>query len=339
MRSKRLAISVVLAMAPGLAAADEPVTDRARAEHHFLRGRELVRQGRCGDAVTELRASAELEPSVGAYLNLGDCLLKLDRREEAWRAYKEAERLAQRKGDERLAKIREDAARVAASAVRVILRAPEDAVDLYVTVDGRAVPRERLAEILVSPDAVHEIEASAAKKSPWRSPVNASAGTIARLEIAFIDAPAPPAAAQPLSERVGEPGPREIAPPTAYPLRPWGIAVGAVGAGALVTGAVFGVLALGSRDDLQSAVAAEPSCRGSYPEGVCDRSARGRLDPLESRATAQATLSTIFVAVGGAMIATGVVLALWPARHAPRTARIGGYAHPGAAGAIYQTSW
>jgi hypothetical protein len=86
--------------------------------------------------------------------------------------------------------------------------------------------------------------------------------------------------------------------------RTLGYAVLAIGGAAVITGGVFGLLAIGSKSSLDDA------CK--------DKACPPEQDRKISSLKTQSTLSTIFVAAGGAVAAGGLVLVL-TAPNAPAT--------------------
>src|SRR5206468_5012920 len=66
----------------------------------FQEGRRLIKQGRIAIGCDKLAASERLESSVGTLLNLGDCREKLGKLASAWAAFRKAEAIAKRAGDD-----------------------------------------------------------------------------------------------------------------------------------------------------------------------------------------------------------------------------------------------
>jgi hypothetical protein len=82
-----------------------------------------------------------------------------------------------------------------------------------------------------------------------------------------------------------------------------GLALVATGAGAVVVGAVFGVLALDKASDLDAACGgSRKSCSGR-PELVA---------PLRENGSTLASVSTVSFIAGGTMLAGGLALYFWP---------------------------
>ena len=72
----------------------------AGAEALFREGRDMIKHGNLAGGCDKLEASEKLESSVGTLLNLGDCREKLGRQASAWAAFRKAEALAKRNGND-----------------------------------------------------------------------------------------------------------------------------------------------------------------------------------------------------------------------------------------------
>jgi hypothetical protein len=281
-------------------------TDRERAEAHFNAGRKLRANKRCDLAIDELQQSIELEPGIGAHLNLGDCLEMTGKLVEAFGAFKAAETLARREDDPRLEEARKSGARVEAKLVRVLIK--EDEPDLRLSVDGKPVGAKPW-NIVLTPDADHVIAGTTSDHRQWEERVHGKAGEILRLTpVLTVPAPPPPAAPTRAPERE-------------RPFPTVAVLTGGVGAAALVAGSTFGVMAMSARSDLAEKVASDSRCTGGYPNGSCDPSSRAALDPIESRAAFTSSASTIcFIAGAGLLVAGAVLYFVSPA--AKKTAQL-----------------
>jgi len=294
------------------AMAAEPASDRARAEQHFEAGKKLRKEGKCAQAVEELKASIDFEPtSVGARLNLGDCYVVLNKLPEAFRAYKEAEGYAQSGKDARIDDARKSGAAVLAKLVRVVLREEDAAIpNVNVTVDGASAGARPWANIAVMPNTDHVIEATSADGRKWSATAKGKEGDVVRLMIALRQ-PDDPKPAPPPPPIVESPQP---APPRQQPesssLRTAGLVVSGVGGVFVLAGGIAGLVALNARSELADAVDANNACAGGYPRGSCDPSARKDLEPIQDRAFATATLSTVGLITGAVLVAGGITLYL-----------------------------
>jgi hypothetical protein len=165
---------VLLTIAASVPAFASGNMDVETAQQQFDLGRAQVRAGHCDLAVENFRASIAAAPNVGAWLNLGDCLERLEEFQEAYEAQRAAEALAAEKRDARLAVARESAERIQAKVVTLVVTMPPDVHDVELSVDGQAIPRERWSAILVSPSETHSIVARAPGASSFSSGLRAS---------------------------------------------------------------------------------------------------------------------------------------------------------------------
>lgn len=296
MRALAFVAGVLVALTVASTAAAQ-ATDRERAEAHFAAGRKLRASKRCDLAIDEFKQSIELEPGIGAHLNLGDCLEMTGKLVEAFAAFKAAETLARREDDSRLEEARRSGARVEARLVRVLIR--DDEPDLHVGVDG-APAGPKPWNIVVTPDADHVVLGTSSDGRRWEEHVRGKAGDVVRLAPALKES-SPPAPAR---------APVEGAPASARPFPTAAVVTGGVGVAALIAGAVFGGMAISARGELADAVGSDPRCRGGYPGGACDPSARAALDPIESRAAFASSASTVGFIAGAGLLVAGAVLYL-----------------------------
>lgn len=281
------------------ASAHAQASDIDKGQAHFLAGRNYRAKGRCDLAVEEFSRAAEFDPmKVGPHLNLGDCYVELGRLPEAFRQFKEAERLAELLRDEnRIANARKSAADVEAQMVRVLVLEDEPRVaNVMMHVDGTPIGTSPWF-IVVSPRAEHDITATAPDGRTWSAKAKGEAGDVVRLTVSLTPAPHEP-------QR-----PVATTPAPSHGVRTAAFIVGGVGALGLVTGAVSGALAISWRGELADAVQKDQRCTGTYP-GACSPDARGALAPIEDRAYAAATLSTASIIAGAVLLASGGALYL-----------------------------
>lgn len=308
-RPLRACVTAALVVVLGSAHAGAQTSDIEKAQAHFDAGRKHRAQGRCDLAIEEFSQAVDFEPNkVGPRLNLGDCYAELGRYSDAFRQFKEAERLADLAKDQRrLASARKSAADVEAKMVRVVLRAEEPDANITVDVDGVSYGTAPW-HIVVAPSADHEVHAKSPDGRTWTARASGQAGQVVRLTIAL----AKPALAPVRTSPVAEPG---ALPPHVEPeaksngLRTASFIVGGAGIVGLAVGATFGAFAMSSRSDLADAVQSDTRCSGTYP-GSCSPEARTSLQPIYDRASSQATISTVAFIAGGALLAGGVGLFL-----------------------------
>lgn len=312
---------LVLASALVAAPAGAAPSDHATAQRHFDEGRRLVEGGKCDLAVREFRSSLEAEPSVGAWLNLGECQERLGQLQDAYESYRSAQGLAAQLRNSRLGYARESAERILAKTVRVSVQAPPNE-EVQVEVDGVEIPRERWPTILVTPDASHRLVVRGG--GGLSRELRGHAGETLPMITVAPSAAAPPTTAT--TEQAPQRAPEQPPPKrVSNTQQTIGFVVGGVGLGALAVGGVFGLLALSAKNDLAEAVDARKDCPGGYPSGTCDPDARAQLQPLEDEAQRQATVANILYIGGGIALAAGVTLVLLaPSQPSRTTARFTG---------------
>ncbi len=302
-----------IALAPGDARAQS-----AEAEVLFREGRKLLKAGKLEAGCDKIEASERLESSLGTLLNLGDCREKLGRHASSWAAFRKAEAVAKRSGNE--AKRQAEAGRRAAAlepklsnmviqvAERVdglVVRREDDVVDPAVW--NTAVP--------LDPDT-YTIVAEAPGYKPWRTEV-AIGGKLRRQVVTVPRLERLPVAVRP-------PDQREVSPPVAVwpsptvsppllerveqpivirrarrgmwtPARKISAGLAVVGVASLGGGIYYG---LRSRDQQADS---DELC----PQTLCDNASGLRLN---DSAQTSATRANLLYAVGGTAIAASVLI-------------------------------
>jgi hypothetical protein len=285
----------------------------AGAEALFREGRELIKQGKLEAGCDKLAASEKLESSVGTLLNLGDCLEKLDKPASAWAAFRKAEAMAKRDGNDK--KRQQEAKRralkledqLANLTVQVGPKAKADG--LVVKRDGEVVDPELFGTAIVVDPGSHVIVAEAPGYTPWRNEVSIGKGgkrwvVVPTLEPVPVSKPAP--------EVVEPTAPAKIVvePPPAPPpatrtvtvqhtwstTRGIAVALGVAGAGALGAGFYFG----------HQANQTQAKSNAICPTEVCNDALGLRLN---DRARDEAFRANVLFAAGGA--AVGVATLMW----------------------------
>ena len=285
-----LALVATVALAPGFAAA-QGGDSKAIAEAAFLRGRELMDQGKPAEACPKFEESVRLDPSVGALLNLALCNEQLGRTATAWARYKEAANLARATGQTDRQKIAEEFAdKLAPKLSRLRIDADNPAAGLVVKRNGEVLGAALLGDPIPIDPGEHTIEANAPGFLPWSTTI--VVGKDADQKTVSVPALAPePSATKPVEN--GAPGDAGSRP---NGLRTAAFVAGGLGIVGLGVGAVFGGLA---SSDVGKA---DPLCPGKK----C--SAEGFA--LVENAQTKALVSTIGFGVGAAALGAGVVLFL-----------------------------
>jgi hypothetical protein len=278
---------------PARASAD-PKSD---AEKLFREGRTLYDAGSYHEACARFAESQRIDPSAGTALNLGDCYEKLGMVSSAYAAYKEAHvaaALRKRVDWEKYALERIEA--IKPSVPTVTIRTPR--VDgLVVTRDGQALVAKN-GEIDDHPDpGPHMLEARAPGREAWSKQITIERGTTQVVEI--------PALAESATASPATPGATTTPARSASSQgedtggswqKPTGIVIAGIGVAALAFGTAGGFVALNAKDE------AAAKCP-SYP----DRCTQEGTD-TNDRAQTWATISTIGIVAGGALLVGGAVL-------------------------------
>jgi hypothetical protein len=269
----------------------------ADAEALFRDGRKLVKQGKLAEGCAKLEASERLESTTGTLLNLGDCREANGQLASAWAAFSKAMAAAKRGNEHK----REVEARRRAEALEP--RLGHLAIMVEHRVDGMQVERAgqpvdpelwSTGEPLDAGD--YEIKVSAPGHTSWTGTVVVRDGARATIEVPSLarEAAPPPAATAVVSAQANPPQP-EARPAMLTTTRELAIAAGAVGIGVIVTGAVFG----GKARDYQHQ--ADAIC----PAAAC---ASEHAIELNHNAQTDANIANIGLAIGGAVVAGGILL-------------------------------
>jgi hypothetical protein len=251
---------------------------------------------------------------VGAKLTLAQCYEEAGRLATAWATYElAAEAAAEAKQVERRLKARARADALKPKLARLTITVAEATRDLPgLTIERDGVPIEPLKWGIPVPidQGSHVIAATAPGKKRWEKTVEiaANGANEAMTVDALLDAPDAPVVAPERPRDWGNT--RRIA----------GIGVGALGVIGLGAAAVFGVVAISTKDESN--------------ESHCDASNRcdGRGLALRSEAATAATVSTALFITGGLVFAGGVTLFLLPSSSAAPTGSKAQLALPAGAG-------
>jgi hypothetical protein len=296
----RFALALALApclLTPTIARADAPNHDKASAA--FEEARRLIAGGDCRSAIAKLNESLAYEASVGARLSLADCYEQTDPL-EAWTQLRDAELLAFTRHDDRVEVAHNRAAALAAKLPSVHLIIPSEVLDtagVEVHVDGDPVDRYFCRDgILAMKPGEHLFEVTTPRRR-WAERAFVQPGTTLTLTVRLDEEatspgtpPAPPVAASTMVAEGRDPGTTQ---------RSLALVIGGVGAAALATGAIFGVIALDRRSSIEIACGGNPGDCAATP---------GSLDQEQSSAKTAATISTVAFVAGGTAIGGAVAL-------------------------------
>jgi hypothetical protein len=216
--------------------ASRAVADEAAAEKHFLNGRQHARDGDWSGAVAAFDASVREQPSIGAYLNLGDALERVGRFAAADAAFTRAEELAGTTDETRAREAIQRRARLRPRIPTVtVVAAPERARILF----DSNVPLERGLRVPI--DAGRHTVVAVVDGAPVQTvTVDAREGT--SHDIVLVPHAAP-------------------SPPSSVPWLPIWLGAGALSGAAV--GSVFGILAMDDKSDLERLCPAYPRCTGA----------------------------------------------------------------------------
>lgn len=254
---------------------------KARADALFEDGRRYLAAREHALACTAFEQSHEADPAIGTQLNIALCYEDWGKLAAAYRAYLEAERLANEKQDQRAAGARKKVDELAPKVPHLQIDLPPDAdpgaVFLF---DGKQISRKELADDLLVDPGPHEIEARVAGQPPRRTSVELAIGERKRLT---IDVP------KPQLKVIVTTAPRNK--------RRFYGGIGLAGGGTLTLG-IASFVALVARQDYADAVA-------NCPNLMCE--SREDYDATQS-ARSRATAMTFVGLAGAAMVGAGVYL-------------------------------
>lgn len=138
-----LAVAASLAVSSAAFGQQPQPAPNPDALKHFLAGKAHRDAGDCKSAITELDISINKEKSIGAFYNLGFCHEKVGNKKLALFNYKEAEKLAKERGDDRQREIGAQIRFFFEQTVHIRLAVPPSAPpDLKVLIDGEELPNE-----------------------------------------------------------------------------------------------------------------------------------------------------------------------------------------------------
>lgn len=269
----------------------------AAVEALFTEGKRLVAEGKVAEACPKFLASYNLEPRLGTLLNLADCYEKNGQLASAWARFVEARTLAQRAGQqERADYASEHAMAVEPKLSRLVVAVAKPAPGEIVKRDGAVVEAGVFGVAVPIDPGKHLIEASAPGKRTWNGSIDVGGNADRKtIEVPVLeDAPKTETAVGPSADPAA--GSEKSGPSTRTLV---GLAVVGAGVVAIGVGGVFGVVALGKNSD------SEAHC-GQNGAGPNDCYSEGI--QLREDAVSAGNLSTVFIAVGSALVVGGLVL-------------------------------
>lgn len=296
---------------PGAARAEAPKTE---ADRLFDEGTALMKDGKFAEACPKIEASLKLDPGVGGQLWLADCYERSGKTYSAYKAFKEAARLAveakDSKGRDKIALQRAAALEPKLSKLTLVAPTPAPA-GLRITCDGKDVPASDLGNAVLIDPGKHlvTVEATNAKRTEQTVEVaeSGTASVVLVVQEEKVAAPPPPP-----PEESSSPG---------TPMRIAGGAIGGVGLVGIVVGSVFGVIA-------SSKLSESNDANHCDAQNTCDSNGLA----LRSQAKDAATISTIMFVAGGVALAVGITLFVLAPKSKSSVAFVPGIAPNGAFG-------
>ncbi len=305
-RSLRAAAPITLAVAvfaTSAMAQDEPSpADMSAARALGQDGVKLADAGNCQEALDKLQRAEKIFHAPTTLARLGECQVQLGKLVEGTENLNRVSRenlaptapQAFRDAQERARKVFAEA-KPKIARLKIAVAAPSDA-QLTVKLDGENVPVANLNTNRPTDPGDHVVEASAPGYKVATAKVKLAEGAVDSIALTLeVDPNAPKVAVVPPSSQPVTPGTPPPAETTSNSRLPAYVALGVGGVGVAV-GAVFGLLALGKKGDL------DDSCK----DKVC---ASGAQDTIDSGKTL-GTVSTIGFGVGIVGIGVGTVLLL-----------------------------
>lgn len=296
------AVAVVVACAPRPASAQEQPRQQhgtsSIAERLFLEGKALMQERQYERACEKLKASYDLDrTATGTLLNLALCHEQINRPATAWAEFRQVAAESAGRREDRVLLAREHEAKLASilSQVRIVVPPAARVEGLTLALDGGAPIGEAAwgTEVPIDPGR-HVIAVSAPGKVT--RPLAFVVGAVSDKQVVTVEplVDPPPAVA-------GEDAAEQARLASLRTRRVVGLSLGGAGLLAAGAGLAFGALASGKNGD------ATEGC----PNDVCESSdARDDARSALSSAKTFATLSTITVVAGGALLVSGVALFL-----------------------------
>jgi serine/threonine-protein kinase len=328
-----LALSFALFGAEPARAQD--ASGKAAAEALFESGVQLMKAGRFSEACPKLETSQRVDPAVGTLLYLAECYEKLGRTASAWATFREAESLARGANQaDRARTAQTRAQKLEPELAYLTVNVADAKIEGLVVRRGGAVVLPDLYGVAAPVDpGLVEIEAGAPNRRRYTTQVKIGPRAKEVVSVPILEmepgAEPPPVApvaggtaAVPAETPTQQPNdpPRSDSAPASKPDHTLAYIVGGVGIVGIGVGSYFGLRAMSKNSD------AEEFCND---QNVCNDQ-RG-ID-LTQEAKDAALISNIGFAVGGAALATGIVLFITAPggdtehaiRIAPRVAKNGG---------------
>jgi hypothetical protein len=293
-RTQKGALAFLLVVSrAGTGQADASAENRAAAQALFDQGRALIKDNRAQEACPKFEESQRLDPGIGTQLNLADCYERTGKTASAWTLYLEVASAARQAGqNDRAAHAAARAAALRDKLSRLVIIVPKESqvADLVVERGPFSVGEAQWGAPMPVDPGSHTIRVRAPGRVTWQTIVAVAPDgstktiTVPSLEAESRDQGA--ASNTALDLAAGTRGTGGLQRTAAY-------VVGAFGLVGVVVGSISGGIAVSKKS--------AAGCDGN----VCP-SAEAK-STYEGAQTA-GTISTIAFVVGGAALATSVVL-------------------------------
>ncbi|HEY3595724.1 MAG TPA: hypothetical protein VGL13_17680 [Polyangiaceae bacterium] len=296
MRSRRFLLAPILLTATlctaGARAADKS-PDAVRAQALFDEARKLMNGGDFGAACPKFAESQALDPAPGTALNLANCYEKAGKLASAWATYRTAEAAASSsKQKDRATFAKKKAASLEPKLSHLTITVTgSSTVTVQIQLDDQPVLPPEWGMSVPRDGGSYTVSATAPDKQTWTSHIELkpSEQNLVIEVPALPDAPAPePVVVAKTPVVASEPTP--VVPPSSAPgktQRTTGYVVGGLGIAGLGTAGVMGLIARSQYVKSQTSVHVAADSSKAFKLG---------------------NEATVVGAVGGALLATGVVL-------------------------------
>jgi hypothetical protein len=284
-RSRLLRFALVSTLTLGSASAYAAGDSKAVAESLYQAGLKLMADGKNDEACPKLVESQRLDPASGTQLALAKCYDQAGKTASAWALYKDITFAFKKAGNaagEKAASDKVDELEKKLS--RLQINAAADAPGLVIRRDDEEVGKAVLGTPIAVDPGPHVIEATAPGYQVWQTTVTIGKES----DTQAVNIPA-----------------LTMAPKKTSTLRTAGYVASGVGLAGVVVGGIFGGLAASAKSALE----------GECPGNVCPA---GKPTDDLAGARSKAAISTIGIAVGGAALATGIVLFIVSGKGEPR---------------------
>jgi hypothetical protein len=260
----------------GQAAAQE--AHSARADAFFRQAETLLQTGHVDAACAKFEASEAAENGLGTLLRLGDCYERAGRTASAWHTFLEAEAVANAAKDverEQVAAQRVAALEPGLTRVVLVVPATSRIPSLSVRLGQNTIPITAWGTMIPVDAGVQHVSATAKGRRSWSMDVNVARGEAReyRINIPVLGL-----------------APERVARNRRPTLRTTGMVTGGVGVAGIGAGALFSAFAR-SADDANTCAKGVIQCT-----------------PTRSTRAGNGDAAAVSLAVGGALLATGVTL-------------------------------